>query len=433
MRTILFLIPTELAGIPVFGVGWLLAAWLVFAAVLLGHTAWKRGVGSEFWGHVPLLVLVGAIITWVLPAVAKPEGLPIRGWGSMVLLAVVAATVLMVYRARRLGLEADPVFSLVFWMYLFGIVGARAFFVIEYWPDFQKPTLGATLAAIVNFTEGGMVVLGSLIGGMLGMVIFVRRHGWPILAVCDLLAPSLMLGVAIGRIGCLLNGCCFGGPCDQSWAITFPPESPPYWSQLERGSLYGMTFVRDEEKRLILPPTIESVTPGGPADSAGLREGDRLARINGNPLGENDPTVYWQLADVAMKTPPVERLVIETTDGRRLEMPVAQRSLPTSPTQPISSLNAAVLFVFLMAYAPFRRRDGELFAVLLTLYPITRFLLEIIRTDETGVWGLGLSISQVGSLVLLAGVAVLWAVVLRQPRGSLARWPVGPATPSPGA
>jgi phosphatidylglycerol:prolipoprotein diacylglycerol transferase len=75
----------------------------------------------------------------------------------------------------------------------------------------------------------------------------------------------------------------------------------------------------------------------------------------------------------------------------------------------------------LLAYYPFRRRDGEVIALLLTLYPVSRFLLEYIRKDEGGQFGTNLTISQNVSLLMLAGVAVLWYYILRRPRGTA--WP----------
>ena len=63
---------------------------------------------------------------------------------------------------------------------------------------------------------------GAFFGAMAGMIYFVRKHSLPLLAVCDLIAPSMMLGLAIGRIGCLMYGCCFGAVCHHDWAITFP-------------------------------------------------------------------------------------------------------------------------------------------------------------------------------------------------------------------
>ena len=428
LRT-LFFIPLEIAGVPVFGIGWLLAVWVIVSLVLLGWIARKHGVGGEFWSYVPLLAMVAAAIIWLLPAVCEPRGLPIRGYGAMLLVAVVSATGLLAWRARRVGVEPDLMISLVFWMFVPGILGARVFYIIEYWPEYQRESFGATLAAVVNITQGGLVVFGSLIGGLLGMALFVRKHGLPLLATADLLAPSLLLGLALGRIGCLLNGCCFGGPCDLPWAVTFPFGSPPYERQVVEektpslGRLLGMTLA----ERPTAPPTVGRVEPDSPAGRAGVRSGDRLKRIAGF-AARDSAEAYPLLLDALQRQEP---FVIETDDGRRLELadlPSPPRSLPIHPAQGYSAINALLICLFLLAYDPFRRRDGELFAMMLTIYPITRFLLEIIRTDESAVFGTGMSISQNVSLLILLGTVGLWAYVLRQPRGiafspAAATWP----------
>ena len=143
---------------------------------------------------------------------AYEKGLPIRGYGVMMLLAVLAGTGLAVWRGRRMGLDPDLIVSLTFWMFVPGILGARISYVVEYWPDqywpvYQQNGLPAILVAVINVTEGGLVVYGALLGGVLGLVLFVRKYRLPLLATCDLITPSLMLGLALGRIGCLLNGC----------------------------------------------------------------------------------------------------------------------------------------------------------------------------------------------------------------------------------
>jgi phosphatidylglycerol---prolipoprotein diacylglyceryl transferase len=417
LRT-LFFIPLEIAGVPVFGIGWLLAVWVIVSLVLLGWIARKHGVGGEFWSYVPLLAVVAAAIVWLLPAVCEPRGLPIRGYGAMLLVAVVSATSLLAWRAKRVGVEPDLMISLVFWMFVPGILGARLFYIIEYWPEYQRESFGATLVALVNITQGGLVVFGSLIGGLLGMVLFVRKHRLPLLATADLLAPSLMLGLALGRVGCLLNGCCFGGPCDLPWAVTFPLGSPPYERQVFEkktpglGQLLGMTLA----ERPASPSTVDWVEADSPADKAGLRSGDRIQRIAGFAVRDS-AEAYPLLLDVLRHQ---DAFVIETVDGRRLELthlPTAPRSLPIHPAQGYSAINALLICLFLLAYDPFRRRDGELFALMLTIYPITRFLLEIIRTDESAVFGTGMSISQNVSLLILLAMLGLWAYVLRQPRG----------------
>ena len=102
------------------------------------------------------------------------------------------------------------------------------------------------------------------------------------------------------------------------------------------------------------------------------------------------------------------------------------RSLPVHPTQLYGGISALLLCLFLLAYDPFARRDGEAIALLLTLYPINRFLLECIRTDESGVLNTGLSTGQVVSLIALGASAGLWVYVLRRPKGRAFAW-TGPA------
>ena len=91
------------------------------------------------------------------------------------------------------------------------------------------------------------------------------------------------------------------------------------------------------------------------------------------------------------------------------------RSLAVHPTQLYSTIDALILCVLLLCYDRFRRRDGELTALMITVYPITRFLIERIRTDEAAIWGTGLHISQNISLGILAVAVCLWIYILRQP------------------
>ena len=86
--------------------------------------------------------------------------------------------------------------------------------------------------------HGGLVYYGSLIGAVLAFIIYVRWNklsGWKI---ADILAPSIALGNAIGRIGCLLNGCCYGRVCHLPWAIRFPNQSAA-WQQHFQAGLVG--------------------------------------------------------------------------------------------------------------------------------------------------------------------------------------------------
>ena len=86
------------------------------------------------------------------------------------------------------------------------------------------------------------------------------------------------------------------------------------------------------------------------------------------------------------------------------------------PTQVYSTINALLLCLLLLLYDRYHTRDGQVFALMVSIYPITRFILEEIRIDESDVLATGMSISQNVSILLLVAVVGLWIYILRQPR-----------------
>jgi phosphatidylglycerol:prolipoprotein diacylglycerol transferase len=410
-------IPHQWLGVPVFGAGWMLIAWAIVSAVLLGYLWRRQGWNADTRSYLPLLLLMGLLIWLVLPRLegvaggGAVKGLPIRGYGVMLLLGVLAGVGLAVREARRVGLDPDVVVSLCFHLFVFGILGARLFYVIEYWPQFRRPgDPMATLGAILNVTQGGLVVYGSLIGALLGGLWFLTRHALPTLAVADLMAPSLVLGLALGRIGCLLNGCCYGGLCDAPWALTFPAASEPYNHQQSLGQLHGFQIAADPDRHAV---RVIAVEPGGPAAAAGLKSGVALTAIDGRRVasfGDAREALRDSRARLELLT---DRGVVT------IRLPaLPARSRPAHPAQLYAAVGAAILCWLLWCYYPLRRRDGEVFGLLLTLYPVMRFLEETIRVDEPGQFRTSFSISQWISVLLLASVVALWIYVLRQPRGS---------------
>jgi len=423
MLQTLFTIPDRAWGVPLFGPGLLLGLWAVFSVVLLVRLARRQGMSADTLGYLPILVLIGAVIYWVLPVLAKGNGgIPIRGYGVMLFLGVVGGTALSVWRGWRLGLDPDTVMTLIFWGFVPGILGARAYYVVEYWDDFFTPgatswqTFLGTLGKIVNITEGGLVVYGSLAGGLAGFLAYILRRKLPLWATLDLVAPGMLLGLALGRIGCFMNGCCFGGPCDLPWAVRFPAGSPPYVREVQEGELFvhGLKVFGPPTDR----PVIAEVEPGSSAERQGLKAGQTIRSVNGKPV----PTVFEAQKALVEAHETGEELTVATTKESRaaarweIARPLG-RSLPIHPTQIYGGISALLLCLFLLAYDPFSRRDGEVIALLLTLYPINRFLLECIRTDEAGVFSTGLSTGQVVSLIALAASAGLWFYVLRRPKG----------------
>ena len=233
MLQTLFYIPASVAGLPLFGWGLLAALWCVWTVVSVVLLARRNGWNADVWNSLGMMALIGAALVYVAPNLielgpdGKPLGIAIRGYGVMLLAGIMSGVGLAVYRGRRIGLEAETIFSLALWVFVAGMIGARAFYVIEYWSHFRRDTLGETLGAIANMTRGGLVVFGGLLGVLPVLVVFARKHRLPLLPLADLCAPSMTLGLALGRVGCFFNGCCFGDVCALPWSVEFPAQSPP--------------------------------------------------------------------------------------------------------------------------------------------------------------------------------------------------------------
>ena len=246
-------IPETLFGLPLFG--WGLGLGLLLVAIVLSHVYQyvKHRKISDIGSSIALLAFGGVMLVFILPLLATPgHGVPIRGYGFCLLLAILAALALVVYLAKRQGISTEKIVSLCFWAVITGILGARLFYVTEYWDKmlcFDQAgdiLLLESLGSVLNFPDGGLTVFGSVFGGMLGAVIFMFRNKMPMLRTFDILATAVPLGMAIGRIGCLLNGCCFGGVTDSACGITFPVGSPAHFYQVFHGLV-------PEEAGLVLP------------------------------------------------------------------------------------------------------------------------------------------------------------------------------------
>ena len=149
------------------------------------------------------------------PIIAHFGPFPVHSYGLMLAVAVMVSSFLLARDAARIGIAREVIYDLVFWVVLSGILGARIFYVILSWDSFASQPL-----EILMIYKGGLAWQGSFIGGLAGGLIFIRRHGLPLWPLLDLVAPYIALGQSIGRIGCLLNGCCYGKPA--AWGLYFP-------------------------------------------------------------------------------------------------------------------------------------------------------------------------------------------------------------------
>ncbi|GAC1474083.1 MAG: prolipoprotein diacylglyceryl transferase [Isosphaeraceae bacterium] len=158
-------------------------------------------------------------------------GITVYGFGLMVVLAFYIGLILATWRARREKLDPLVMQDLAVWIVIGGLIGARLLYVVQYWGE----TI-TTIGEIFRVWEGGIVFYGSVFGGAVAFFLYRTFRAFPVLPTLDALAPSLALGLALGRIGCFLNGCCYGARCDIPWlAARFPRSSPPWLAERARG------------------------------------------------------------------------------------------------------------------------------------------------------------------------------------------------------
>ena len=123
-------------------------------------------------------------------------------------------------RGLRDGISAEKIIEVGPWLLIGAIVGARFLYVVSYW---RQEFAGHSPWQIFNL-RSGLVFYGGLVGASLAVIIKARLSQLPLWKLADVLAPSIALGHAFGRVGCLMTGCCYGRACDLPWAIHFPAD-----------------------------------------------------------------------------------------------------------------------------------------------------------------------------------------------------------------
>lgn len=152
----------------------------------------------------------------------------IRSYGLMLAIAFLVGTWIALRESRRLRLDEDRVITVILVALVAGVLGARGLYVIEHIEEFR-----GRWAGILALWQGGLTLYGGIIAGTLGGLLSARQLGLPMWIVADALTPSLALGTAFGRVGCYLNGCCYGHPTHMPWGVVFPPDS---FASLEFGT-----------------------------------------------------------------------------------------------------------------------------------------------------------------------------------------------------
>lgn len=163
------------------------------------------------------------------PVICQWGPVAIYSYGVMLAMAVLVCSCLASKEAHRIGIQPQVIFDLVFWLVTSGILGARLFYILLNYHFFLDHP-----GEILMIQKGGLAWHGGLIAATWAGMRFVRKRGLPLTATLDLVAPYIALGEAIGRVGCFLNGCCYGR--EVVWGIYFPVHH----AHLHPTQLYAM-------------------------------------------------------------------------------------------------------------------------------------------------------------------------------------------------
>lgn len=298
--------------------------------------------------------------------------LSVFGFGLMLVLAFLAGAQLMKYLARRCGFDGETFVNGALLGLLSGVVGARLSHVLESLADPRShefarngKTFAQNLGAMFNVSSGGLTFYGGFILATVVLILYARRKRIPVLKGMDIVAPALMVGLALGRVGCFLNGCCYGEQCEPGWAnwgVEFPYGSPAYVEQVE--------------ERRILP------------------DERLLDHRSGRPRLLSKDEIHARGLDVVMRR---------------------EHAHAVYPTQLYSTFNSLLVTALLLAFFTLAPLPGRVFALMLMLEGASRFILEMLRVEPAvlGRWSFSMAI---GAALVAAG-ALMWFACGWLPRG----------------
>ncbi|HYV36819.1 MAG TPA: prolipoprotein diacylglyceryl transferase family protein [Gemmataceae bacterium] len=334
---------------------------------------------------------------------------PVYGYGMMLFLAYFFCTWLACWLAKKEGISAVSIQDLSIWVFICGIAGARLTFMLQYHiplMDFWK------------IWDGGLVFYGSAIGGVVGYFgayfFVLRKHNVSTWKMADVIAPCAALGLCLGRVGCLLNGCCYGNvACPDCPSIGFPLPTHARFELVRMGyqTAAGFTFKDQSED------TVDEVEPDSDAARAGLQPGDKIKEIQFGDEDMKKPNPFSALERPPQGQNTVTFKVLHANGVEALVGPFTPWTIGLHPTQIYESVSMALLFLLLLAYFPYRRRDGAVMVLFMICYACHRFLNEMLRNDTDAV-GFGMTLSQnISIIVLVSGLllgAWLWLKTPRQ-------------------
>ena len=256
----------------------------------------------------------------------------VKSYGTLMVIGFLAAAWLMRRMMKRMGQNPDYISNVAMYALICGIVGARIFYVIHYFDQFR-----GRLPEVFAVWKGGLELLGGVIAAIAFLVLYLWKQKLPKRLYLDVLAIGLMVGVGFGRLGCLMNGCCYGKCSSVPWAVHFPYGSPAFYSQTQPDPHRGR-----DKPLLDLPESYYD-------ENGGLKDFNAL-----------------------------------TDDQKQAVQQGPYRTLAVHPTQIYSSIDAFILAGIL--YTLWRRfgqkKPGVILSLMLILYGSMRFFIETLRDDN---------------------------------------------------
>jgi phosphatidylglycerol---prolipoprotein diacylglyceryl transferase len=295
---------------------------------------------------------------------------PVYGYGLMLVVAFLGCVVAGRFLAKRSGINPDQMVDAVLIAVATGIIGARLCSVLENLHEYTRPdrTVWQNVFSIFNTREGGLTFYGGFLFAIPCTIAYGLYRKANILVGMDIAAVLVMVGLGFGRIGCFLNGCCYGEQCSLPWAVRFPYYSNAYVDQAASGKITAPTELQDK----------------------------------GIPLSPDLPPVAGS--------------------ARLAALAASTYALPVHPTELYSSFTGFLLAALLMMYMGLPHINGRVFALMMMFEGTARYILEMIRVEPAVAsitWRgevYGLSISMILAIgVFVAGVA-MWRILGRGAR-----------------
>ncbi|MBK8267854.1 MAG: prolipoprotein diacylglyceryl transferase [Planctomycetes bacterium] len=366
----------------------------------------------------------------------------VKSYGVMMMIAFLTGIWLACRRAFRSQADPDIVLNIGFLALIFGVAGARAMFVIHYW-DTRFANTPDPIAAIFDIRAGGLEFWGGPIAVIPVLIIYLRFIAkvsvrWYL----DITAPSLAWGLAITRIGCFLNGCCWGAVCvDQHdpagdkamvpWAVRFPYGSPAMRQQFEFGQLTlpkELIYSLSSGQCFPLPREyVEKALQDNGATRKKLEAARAAAEAELQSAKESGVDAAMQNELAARRRAASEKLVdfLRNSEIGIVEKQCIQYGLsaaqlsdltkhfhskPVHPTQLYAVINAFLISWLLSTLFYYRKRHGILLGWFLLIYSVARVFEEAVRQDNPLDIG-GVTISQAVSIVTFL-VGLGWMILM---------------------